>query len=128
MVDELMKGGVDIVLGGIDNYLCLVDLCLKGVIGKVIEVVLGCVYIICNKNGVLFDFEKFFVILGICLGVFVGIICGFGEQEFCQIVCWIVEVVDGLVVNGEEGNVEVEVKVKVEVEVLCVKFLFYSGM
>lgn len=70
-------------MGGIDSYLMLVDLCFKGVKGNQIEEVFGCVYIICNKNGILFDLEKFMVILGVCFGIFVGIICGFGEVEFC---------------------------------------------
>lgn len=122
-----MKGGLDIVIGGIDIYVMLVDLCFKGVKGNVIEKVLGCVYIICNKNGILFDFEKLMVILGICLGILVGIICGFGEVEFCKIVDFIIEVVDGFVVNGEDGNGVVEEKVKGEVVEFCVCFFFYEG-
>lgn len=61
----------------------------------------------CNKNGILFDEEKFMIILGICLGMFVGISCGFGCEEFKFIGEWIGDVLDGLVVSLE-GNLDVE--------------------
>ncbi|MTH64446.1 serine hydroxymethyltransferase [Paracoccus shanxieyensis] len=128
MADELMKGGVDIVSGGTDNHLCLADLRPKGVTGKATEAALGRAHITCNKNGVPFDPEKPFVTSGIRLGAPAGTTRGFGEQEFRQIARWIVEVVDGLAANGEEGNAEVEAKVKAEVEALCAKFPLYSGM
>ena len=65
---------------------------------------------------------------GIRLGAPAGTTRGFGEAEFRQIARWIVEVVDGLAANGEEGNAEVEAKVKGEVEALCAQFPLYKGM
>ena len=128
MADELMRGGIDIVSGGTDNHLCLADLRPKGVTGKATEAALGRAHITCNKNGVPFDPEKPFVTSGIRLGAPAGTTRGFGEEEFRQIARWIVEVVDGLAKNGEEGNAEVEAKVKAEVEALCARFPLYAGM
>src|SRR5690554_1557464 len=128
MADELMKGGIDIVSGGTDNHLCLADLRPKGVTGKATEAALGRAHITCNKNGVPFDPEKPFVTSGIRLGAPAGTTRGFKEAEFRQIARWIVEVVDGLAANGEEGNAEVEAKVKSEVAELCGRFPLYAGM
>ncbi|MFN8681414.1 serine hydroxymethyltransferase [Paracoccus sp. P2] len=128
MADELMKGGIDIVSGGTDNHLCLADLRPKGVTGKATEAALGRAHITCNKNGVPFDPEKPFVTSGIRLGAPAGTTRGFKEKEFRQIARWIVEVVDGLAANGEEGNAEVEARVKAEVEALCARFPLYNGM
>ncbi|MCJ1899653.1 serine hydroxymethyltransferase [Paracoccus versutus] len=128
MADELMKGGIDIVSGGTDNHLCLADLRPKGVTGKATEAALGRAHITCNKNGVPFDPEKPFVTSGIRLGAPAGTTRGFKEEEFRQIARLIVEVVDGLAANGEEGNAEVEARVKAEVEALCARFPLYNGM
>ncbi|NDV02475.1 serine hydroxymethyltransferase [Pseudoroseicyclus tamaricis] len=126
MADELMKGGIDIVSGGTDNHLMLADLRPKGVTGKAAEAALGRAHITCNKNGVPFDPEKPFVTSGIRLGTPAGTTRGFREEEFRQIARWIVEVVDGLSANGEEGNGDVEERVKGEVTALCGRFPLYS--
>lgn len=128
MADELMKGGIDIVSGGTDNHLMLADLRPKGVTGKATEAALGRANITCNKNGVPFDPEKPFVTSGIRLGTPAGTTRGFGEAEFRQIARWIVEVVDGLAANGEDGNAEVEARVAAEVKALCARFPLYAGM
>ncbi|SEH87999.1 serine hydroxymethyltransferase [Paracoccus alkenifer] len=128
MADELMKGGIDIVSGGTDNHLCLADLRPKRVTGKATEAALGRANITCNKNGVPFDPEKPFVTSGIRLGSPAGTTRGFGEAEFRQIARWIVEVVDGLAANGEDGNAEIEARVAAEVKALCAKFPLYAGM
>ena len=128
MSDQLMKGGINIVSGGTDNHLCLADLRPKGVTGKAAEAALGRANITCNKNGVPFDPEKPFVTSGIRLGTPAGTTRGFKEAEFRQIADWIVEVVDGLAANGEDGNTEVEAKVKAEVEALCANFPLYPEM
>ncbi|MEZ5886975.1 MAG: serine hydroxymethyltransferase [Paracoccaceae bacterium] len=128
MADELMKGGINIVSGGTDNHLCLADLRPKKVTGKATEAALGRAHITCNKNGVPFDPEKPFVTSGIRLGAPAGTTRGFGEAEFRQIARWIVEVVDGLAANGEEGNGAVEAKVKGEVATLCAKFPMYPTL
>ena len=128
MADELMKGGIDIVSGGTDNHLMLADLRPKGETGKATEAALGRANITCNKNGVPFDPEKPFVTSGIRLGTPAGTTRGFAEAEFRQIARWIVEVVDGLAANGEDGNAEVEARVAAEVKALCAKFPLYAGM
>ncbi len=128
MADELMKGGIDIVSGGTDNHLMLADLRPKGVTGKATEAALGRANITCNKNGVPFDPEKPFVTSGIRLGTPAGTTRGFAEAEFRQIARWIVEVVDGLAANGEDGNAEVEARVAAEVKALCARFPLYAGM
>ncbi len=128
LVDELMKGGIDIVSGGTDNHLCLADLRPKKVTGKATEAALGRAHLTCNKNGVPFDPEKPFVTSGIRLGTPAGTTRGFGEAEFRQIARWITEVVDGLAANGEDGNAAVEAKVRAEVEVLCARFPIYPTL
>ena len=125
MADQLMKGGINVVSGGTDNHLMLADLRPKGVTGKATEAALGRAHITCNKNGVPFDPEKPFVTSGIRLGTPAGTTRGFGEAEFRQIADWIVEVVDGLAANGEDGNAEVETAVKAKVETLCQRFPIY---
>ncbi len=128
MADQLMKGGIDIVSGGTDNHLMLADLRPKGVTGKAAEAALGRAHITCNKNGVPFDPEKPFVTSGIRVGTPAGTTRGFGEAEFRQISDWIVEVVDGLAANGDDGNSAVEEKVKAEVKTLCDRFPIYPNM
>jgi glycine hydroxymethyltransferase len=127
LADELMKGGLDIVTGGTDTHLMLVDLRPKGVKGNATEKALGRAHITCNKNGIPFDTEKPTVTSGVRLGTPAGTTRGFGEAEFRQIGRWIVEVVDGLAANGEEENGAVEAKVKAEVEALCARFPIYPG-
>ena len=128
LADELMKGGLDIVTGGTDCHLMLVDLRPKGVKGSATEKALGRAHITCNKNGIPFDTEKPTITSGVRLGTPAGTTRGFGEAEFRQIGRWIVEVVDGLAKNGEEGNAEVEAKVRAEVEALCKAFPIYPGL
>ncbi|WP_121063096.1 serine hydroxymethyltransferase [Chachezhania antarctica] len=125
MSDQLMKGGIDVVSGGTDNHLCLADLRPKGVTGKAAEAALGRAHITCNKNGVPFDPEKPFVTSGIRLGAPAGTTRGFAEPEFRQISDWIVQVVDGLAANGEDGNADVEATVRAEVATLCKRFPIY---
>ena len=128
MADQLMKGGINIVSGGTDNHLMLADLRPKGVTGKATEAALGRAHITTNKNGVPFDPEKPFVTSGIRLGTPAGTTRGFGEAEFRLIADWIVEVVDGLAANGEEGNAAVEVAVRAKVSGLCARFPLYDTL
>ncbi len=125
LADQLMKGGLDIVSGGTDTHVMLVDLRPKGVTGDVTEAALERAHITCNKNGIPFDPEKPTVTSGVRLGSPAATTRGFAEDEFRQIADWIVEVVDGLAANGPEGNAEVEAKVKAEVEALCDRFPIY---
>jgi len=126
--DQLIKGGLDTVTHGTDTHVVLVDLRPKGVKGNATEKALGRAHITCNKNGVPFDPEKPTVTSGIRLGSPAGTTRGFGEEEFRQIADWIIEVVDGLAANGEDGNAEVEEKVKSEVAALCARFPIYPGL
>jgi glycine hydroxymethyltransferase len=122
-----MKGGLDIVTGGTDCHLMLVDLRPKGVKGNATEKALGRANITCNKNGIPFDTEKPTITSGVRLGTPAGTTRGFAEAEFRQVGRWIVEVVDGLASNGEDGNAAVEAKVAAEVEALCAKFPIYPA-
>ncbi|MBO9406521.1 serine hydroxymethyltransferase [Shimia sp. R9_1] len=128
LADQLVKGGLDIVTGGTDTHVMLVDLRPKGVKGNATEKALGRAHITCNKNGIPFDPEKPMVTSGIRLGTPAGTTRGFGEEEFRAIADMIVEVVDGLAANGEEGNGEVEAAVKAKVADLCARFPLYPNL
>ncbi len=121
----LVKGGIDIVTGGTDTHVMLVDLRPKGVKGNATEAALGRANITCNKNGIPFDPEKPTVTSGVRLGSPAGTTRGFGEAEFTAIGEMIVEVVDGLAANGEDGNGAVEAAVKAKVANLCAAFPIY---
>ncbi len=126
--DQLIKGGLDIVTGGTDTHVLLVDLRPKRVKGNATEKALGRAHITTNKNGIPFDPEKPFVTSGIRLGTPAGTTRGFGEAEFREIADMIVEVVDGLAANGEEGNGAVEQAVKTRVAALCARFPLYDTL
>ena len=126
--DQLIKGGLDIVTGGTDTHVMLVDLRPKGVTGNITDAALGRAHITTNKNGIPFDPEKPTVTSGIRLGTPAGTTRGFGVDEFRQIADWIVEVVDGLAANGPDGNAAVEAKVRAEVEAMCDKFPMYPNI
>lgn len=122
---QLMQGGLDIVTGGTDTHLMLVDLRPKAVKGNETEKALGRAHITCNKNGIPFDNEKPTITSGIRLGSPAGTTRGFGEDEFRQIADWIVRVVNGLATHGPQGNMAVEEAVKGEVIDLCKAFPIY---
>ena len=128
LADQLMKGGLGTVTGGTDTHLMLVDLRPKNVKGNATEKALGRANITCNKNGIPFDTEKPTITSGIRLGTPAGTTRGFSEVEFRQIGDWIVEVVDGLAANGEDGNGAVEAAVKTKVIALCDRFPIYPGL
>ncbi len=128
LADQLMKGGLDIVTGGTDTHLMLVDLRPKKVTGDIADAALGRAHITCNKNGVPFDPEKPTVTSGLRLGSPAGTTRGFKEAEFRQIADWIVEVVDGLAENGADGNETVEAKVRGEVAEMCDRFPLYPNL
>ena len=128
LADQLMKGGLDIVTGGTDTHVMLVDLRPKGVKGNSTEKALGRAHITCNKNGIPFDPEKPMVTSGIRLGTPAGTTRGFGEAEFRKIADLIIEVVEGLAANGEDGNAAVEESVKAQVATLCAGFPMYPNL
>jgi glycine hydroxymethyltransferase len=128
LADELMKGGLDIVTGGTDTHLMLVDLRPKGVKGNATETALGRAHITCNKNGVPFDPEKPTVTSGVRLGSPAATTRGFGEEEFRQVARWIIEVVDALKATDGQGDATVEARVAKEVTELCERFPIYPGL
>ena len=119
LADQLMKGGLDIVTGGTDTHVLLVDLRPKGVKGNATEKALGRANITCNKNGIPFDPEKPMVTSGVRLGTPAGTTRGFDAAAFRAIADMIVDVVDGLAANGEDGNAAVEAAVKERAVALC---------
>ena len=127
LADVLMKNGCDIVSGGTDTHLMLVDLRPKGLTGNIAEESLDRAGITCNKNGVPFDPEKPTVTSGIRLGTPAGTTRGFGTAEFTQIGELISRVLDGLAANRED-NSKTESEVRSEVVALCRRFPIYSDL
>ncbi len=125
---SLQANGLDIVSGGTDNHLMLVDLTSKDITGKATEKGLDRAAITCNKNGIPNDSRSPFVTSGIRLGTPAGTTRGFGVAEFTQIGGLIAEVVEGMRKNGEDGDAQVEQSVKARVEELCARFPIYEGM
>ncbi len=125
MADALMASGMNIVSGGTDSHLMLVDLRPKGVTGKAAEASLERANITCNKNGIPFDPAPPAITSGLRLGSPAGTTRGFGQAEFRRIAKLIAEVVDGLAVNGEDGNGAVEARVRGEVRDLTARFPIY---
>jgi glycine hydroxymethyltransferase len=129
LAESLKETGLDIVSGGTDNHLMLVDLRPKNATGKRAEAALGRANITCNKNGIPFDPEKPFVTSGVRLGTPAGTTRGFGAAEFREIGRLIAEVLDGLkAANSDEGNATVEVAVKQKVLALTERFPLYPYM
>ena len=127
LAETLKSSGFDIVSGGTDNHLMLVDLRPKNLTGKVSEASLGRAYITCNKNGIPFDPQKPFVTSGIRLGTPAGTTRGFGVAEFKRIGELIAECLGGLSrANSEEGNATVEAEVRAKVKELTARFPIYS--
>ncbi|EKV31597.1 Serine hydroxymethyltransferase [Caenispirillum salinarum AK4] len=125
--ETLIKGGLDIVAGGTDTHLTLVDLRPKKLTGNVAEHSLERAGMTCNKNGIPFDPEKPMVTSGVRLGTPAGTTRGFGTAEFTQVGEMIVEVLDGLSANPDD-NSGVEATVRERVQDLCHRFPIYEGM
>jgi len=122
----LLENGFDIVSGGTDTHLMLVDLRPKKLTGKDAEASLDRAGITCNKNGVPFDPEKPTVTSGIRLGTPAATTRGFGTGEFRQVGQLITRVLDGLAANPED-NGAIEKSVRREVAALCHRFPVYQG-
>ena len=121
------KAGYDLVSGGTDTHLILVDLRPKNLTGKAAEAALGRAHLTCNKNGVPFDTASPMVTSGIRLGSPAGTTRGFGVAEFRDVGRMIVDVLDGLAANGEAGNGPVEANIKAEATALCRRFPIYGA-
>lgn len=129
LAETLVAGGLQIVSGGTDTHLMLVDLRPKSLTGKASEAALGRAFITCNKNGVPNDPEKPTITSGVRLGTPAGTTRGFGEAEFREIGALILEVLDGLkAANSEEGNAQVEADVKAKVMALTDRFPLYPHL
>ena len=126
LAETLKSAGYDLVSGGTDTHLMLVDLRAKKLTGNVAEKALGRAHITVNKNSVPFDTDKPTVTSGIRLGSPAGTTRGFGPAEFKLIGRLIAEVLDGLAANGEAGNSSVEARVKAEAIALTKRFPMYE--
>jgi glycine hydroxymethyltransferase len=127
LAEELRGQGLDLVTGGTDNHLLLVDLRPKRVTGKAAEAALNRAHLTCNKNAIPFDPEKPMVTSGVRLGTPAGTTRGFGEAEFREVGRLIGEVLDGLARAGDPagGSGAVEASVKARVLELCGRFPIY---
>jgi glycine hydroxymethyltransferase len=126
LAETMVAGGLDLVSGGTDNHLLLVDLRPKRLTGRAAEDSLERAGITCNMNGIPFDPEKPTVTSGIRLGSPAATTRGFGVAEFQQTGRLIVEVLDGLAASPED-NRAVEDRVRAEVEQLCARFPIYGA-
>ena len=126
LADALSGHGMDIVSGGTDSHLMVVDLTRKGVSGKAAEDGLERAGITCSRSTTPFDPRPPAVSSGIRLGTPAGTTRGFAETEFRQVARLITEVVDGLAANGEDGNGDVEIAVRRKVLDLTARFPIYG--
>jgi glycine hydroxymethyltransferase len=127
LAESLHAAGFDLVTGGTDTHLMLVDLRKKRITGKVAEIALGRARITCNKNGIPFDPEKPFVTSGIRLGTPACTTRGFGIAEFRQVGAMVAEVLDALSHKGAEEDAAVEANVRDKVKRLVGRFPIYEG-
>jgi len=128
LADTLVAGGLDIVSGGTDSHIVLVDLRPKGLTGKETEEALERAGITCNKNAVPFDPAPPMVTSGVRLGTPAATTRGFGPAEWKLVGEYILEILDGLKVHGENGNGVIEKAVKAKVEELCGRFPIYPTL
>jgi glycine hydroxymethyltransferase len=127
LAETLKSRGLDIVSGGTDTHLMLVDLRPKRLTGKVAELTLGRAHITCNKNSIPFDPEKPTITSGVRLGTPAGTTRGFGIAEFHHVGELIVEVLDVLSQKGVEEDSLVEAAVRDKVKKLISRFPIYQG-
>jgi len=127
LAETLRSKGLDIVSGGTDTHLILVDLRPKRLTGKVAELALGRAHITCNKNGVPFDPQKPAVTSGVRLGTPAGTSRGFGIAEFQEVGELIVEVLEALSQKGIEEDALTEAAVREKVMKLVSRFPIYNG-
>jgi len=126
LAETLHAEGLDIVSGGTDTHVMLVDLRPKSATGRAAEKALDRANITCNKNAIPFDTEKPAITSGIRLGSPAGTTRGFGQAEFKDVGKWIVEVVDAVAKHGEAGDPAVEASVRERVLALCRRFPIYQ--
>ena len=127
LAETLMEQGLDIVSGGTDTHLMLVDLRPKRATGKAAEASLERAHITANKNAIPFDPEKPAVTSGIRLGTPAATTRGFGTREFHEVGLMIGELVDGLSRSNDGGNAVAEAAVGARVLEMCRRFPIYAG-
>jgi glycine hydroxymethyltransferase len=127
LAETLKSCGLDIISGGTDTHLMLVDLRRKRLTGKAAEAALGRAHITCNKNGIPFDPEKPTVTSGVRLGTPAGTTRGFGIAEFRQVGDLIAEVLDALARSGTEQDAQAEASARDKVKRLVGRFPIYEG-
>jgi len=127
LAETLNSAGFDLITGGTDTHLMLVDLRKKHITGKVAEIALGRAHITCNKNGIPYDPEKPFVTSGIRVGTPACTTRGFGIAEFRQVGAMIAEVLGVLSQKGAEEDAAVEASVHEKVKRLVGRFPIYEG-
>ena len=127
LASRLVEGGVDIVSGGTDSHIVLVDLRPKGLTGKAAEASLERAGMTCNKNGIPFDPEKPMITSGVRLGTPAATTRGFGTSEFTLVGELITEVLDGLAASNSGDNSAMEAKVRGRIHDLCGRFPIYHG-
>lgn len=125
--ETLISRGLNLVSGGTDTHLVLVDLRPKGLTGKLAEKSLERAGMTCNKNGIPFDPEKPTVTSGVRLGTPAGTTRGFGVEEFRTVANLIGDVLDGLAQNPDD-NAAAEEKARKTVLELCRRFPIYAGL
>jgi glycine hydroxymethyltransferase len=125
MAAAVKAGGFDLVAGGTDTHVVLVDLRPKDLTGKASEAALERAGFTCNKNGVPFDPKPPATTSGVRLGSPAGTTRGFKAEEFTWIGNKIVEVLDGLK-GTPDGNPEIELRVREEVRAMCARFPIYG--
>lgn len=126
LAETLRAAGFDLVSGGTDNHLMLVDLRPKGLKGNVSEKALVRAGITCNKNGIPFDPEKPFVTSGLRLGTPAATTRGFGVAEFQQVGNMIAEVLNAIAQSSDGAAPLVEASVKQRVKELTDRFPIYQ--
>jgi glycine hydroxymethyltransferase len=126
LAETLKQKGFDIVSGGTDTHLMLVDLRPKRLTGKVAELALGRAHITCNKNGIPYDPEKPTVTSGVRLGTPAGTTRGFGGVEFRQVGEMIADLLDVLSHKGAEADEATEAAVRDKVKRLVGRFPIYE--
>lgn len=125
MAEVFLARGFNVVSGGTENHLFLLDLIAKDVTGKDVEAALGQAHITVNKNAVPNDPRSPFVTSGLRIGSPAGTTRGFGAEEMGQVAGWIADIVDAMA-SGQAAD-ETIARVRGQVEALCARFPVYQG-
>ena len=125
MAKVFLDRGYQVVSGGTENHLFLLDLIAKDVTGKDAEAALGQAHITVNKNAVPNDPRSPFVTSGLRIGSPAGTTRGFGVEEMAQVAAWIADIVDAMAAG--EGVDDTIARVRGQVEALCARFPVYQG-